>query len=120
MILLENRWFSRVSKLEIAMRSRCGHALNSCISECDSGCLRWILLNLMGLYGLDYSAALELATLARKAREAQKYLVLTELRPCAPRRSTFSYTQRQYASLRVAIRANQLYFGLEILAESHC
>ena len=42
----------------------------------------WILLNCQSLQGLDYSAALELATLGRKAAESQKRLVITELSSC--------------------------------------
>ncbi|CAE7232838.1 unnamed protein product, partial [Symbiodinium necroappetens] len=42
----------------------------------------WILLNCQNLQGLDYSAALELATLGRKAAESQKRLVITELSSC--------------------------------------
>ncbi|CAJ1412570.1 unnamed protein product [Effrenium voratum] len=39
----------------------------------------WILLNCQNLQGLDYSAALELATLGRKAKECQRRIVVTEL-----------------------------------------
>ncbi|CAK9111340.1 Uncharacterized vacuolar membrane protein YGR125W [Durusdinium trenchii] len=39
----------------------------------------WILLNFQAVQGLDYSAALELATLGRKAKECGRRLVLTEL-----------------------------------------
>ena len=42
----------------------------------------WILLNCQDLQGLDYSAALEMATLGRKAKESQKRLVITELTAC--------------------------------------
>lgn len=42
----------------------------------------WILLNFQAVQGLDYSAALELATLGRKAKECGRRLVLTELNKC--------------------------------------
>ena len=43
----------------------------------------WILLNCQNLQSLDYSAALELTNLGRKAKECQRRLVVTELTSCA-------------------------------------
>lgn len=42
----------------------------------------WILLNFQAVQSLDYSAALELALLGRKAKECGRRLVLTELNRC--------------------------------------
>ena len=53
-------------------------ALRKLMADASEG-PEWILLNCQNLQGLDYSAALELATLGRKAKESQKRLVVTEL-----------------------------------------